>query len=101
MLKGSQFRTRKIEESFLPACRWILNEEGKWRKIKTPSPTPTPIETSSISHYEEVIVFPLNIELPAYNEIDYETNFKCKKEIIVIYYSNYFFKIFSPKLVEG
>lgn len=76
MLKGSQFRTRKIEESFLPACRWILNEEGKWRNI-------TQVEnhdsSSSYSHYEEAIVFPLKIELPAYNEIDYETNFKCKK----------------------
>jgi hypothetical protein len=55
----------EINESILPARRWNLNEEGKWRVT----------EGVESSNYEPAVEFPLKINLPAYSEVDYEANF--------------------------
>lgn len=55
----------EIKESILPARKWNLNEEGKWRVS----------DGTALSNYEVAKEFPLKIDLPAYNEVDYEANF--------------------------
>ena len=55
----------EIKESILPAKKWNLNEEGKWRDS----------DGSERSNYEVSKEFPLKIDLPAYSEVDYEANF--------------------------
>lgn len=55
----------EIKESMLPARKWKLNEERKWRVS----------DGVELSNYEVAKDFPLKIELPAYNKVDYETNF--------------------------
>lgn len=55
----------EIKESILPARRWNLNEEGKWRVA----------DGIELPNYEKAVEYPLKIRLPAYNEVDYEANF--------------------------
>ena len=55
----------EIKESVLPARKWSLNEEGKWRIS----------EGVELLNYEKAVEFPLKINLPAFNEVEYETNF--------------------------
>lgn len=59
----------EIKESILPARKWNLNELGKWRVA----------DGGKVLNYEEAMEFPLRINLPAYNEVDYEANFSSKK----------------------
>lgn len=56
----------ELKESILPAKKWNLNEEGKWRPFDS---------LMSGTAYEIAKEFPVKLELPAYNEADYETNF--------------------------
>lgn len=58
----------EISESILPARKWKLNEEGKWRLAD---------EGEFLNNYEAAREFPVKITLPACNEVDYETNFSC------------------------
>lgn len=61
----------EINESILPARRWNINEEGKWR--------PENFENDQNSlifgtNYEIAKEFPLKFELSALKELDYDTN---------------------------
>lgn len=60
----------EFKESILPSKRWKLNEEGKWRPNS---------EDLSCTNYEIMKEFPLKLDLPAYNEVDYESNFSGKR----------------------
>lgn len=55
----------EIKESILPARKWKLNEEGKWRVA----------DEGELLNYDKAMEYPLRINLPAYNEVDYEANF--------------------------
>lgn len=55
----------EIKESTLPARKWNLNEEGKWRVSGG----------VELLNYEKAVEFQLKISLPAYNEVEYEANF--------------------------
>lgn len=54
----------EFRESILPARRWNLTEDGKWRP-----------ENGQMGNYEIYNELPLNVALPAYKEVDYESNF--------------------------
>lgn len=54
----------EFRESILPARRWKLTEDRKWRP-----------ENGQMGNYEIYTELPLNIVLPAYKEVDYESNF--------------------------
>lgn len=60
-----QVPSYEIKESILPARKWNLNEEGKWRVF----------EEVELLNYEKSVEFQLKINLPAYNEVEYEANF--------------------------
>jgi len=62
----------EIKESILPARKWNLNEEGKWRIFEE-----VEVEVELLN-YEKAVEFPLKINLPAFNEVEYETNFSSK-----------------------
>lgn len=42
-----------------------MNEEGKWRVA----------DGDELLNYEKAMEFPMRINLPAYNEVDYEAKF--------------------------
>ena len=60
----------KFRESILPARPWNLSEEGKWR--------PFDGKEGSYDVYNE---FPLHVILPAFKEVDYESNFSGKRQV--------------------
>ena len=62
----------KFEESVLPSRQWTLNGEGKWRTLEEEGK-----ETKRRTNYEIYEEFPLKMDLPAYKEVDYESNFSC------------------------
>ena len=76
----------EIKESILPARKWILNEEGKWR-----------VEGDvELWNYEKAVEFPLKINLPAYNEVDYEANFSSKFTHQIVFFYNCCCSILFP-----
>lgn len=56
----------EFKESILPARCWNLNEGGNWRP-----------EDGKEGVYEVYEELPLNSTLPAFKEVDYESNFSC------------------------
>ena len=65
----------EIKESILPAKRWKLNEKGNWRPFSRSDMGKDELELIRGTNYEIYKSFPLKLELPAYFEVDYETNF--------------------------
>ena len=57
----------QFRESILPARRWNSNGEGKWRPVD-----------GNEGNYDVYNELPLHVMLPAYKEVDYESNFSGK-----------------------
>ena len=70
----------QLEESLFPSRAWRLDEAGKWRPQAIEILDGQASENNYLQGtlYEEAPEFPLNVNLPAFPEIDYESNFSCK-----------------------
>lgn len=64
----------QIKESLLPAKRWKLNDQGRWRQYSSDG------EEVKLANYPPCPELPQQLNLPQYTDSDYETMLQGKEK---------------------